>query len=164
MTAKGMTAFCGRSGAATGGPRSARPAAEVLEDAPHHGRIVDQRDHAHWTFAFLAYQWISFVDLAPPRKNRPPQPRQREHVLPVRHRREHVLLDPLAVRQHALLVAARAEVPGLARVGEQELVPAGVAVDARKPLVRVSWPKPPKRQRFTKPPDWPDFDVVVHAQ
>jgi len=39
-----MTAFCGQSGAAAGGPRSAglgRPAAEVLEDAPYHGRIVD---------------------------------------------------------------------------------------------------------------------------
>ena len=39
---------------------------------------------------------------------------QREHLLPVRHRSEHVLLDPLAVQDRALLVAARAEIRRIA--------------------------------------------------
>lgn len=73
-----------------------------------------------------------------PAEDRPQEPRQREHVLPVRHGREDVLLHPLAVQEHALLLAARAEVTGLARVREEELVPAGVAVDAREALVRVA--------------------------
>jgi len=60
-----------------------------------------------------------------PAEDRARQLGQREHVLPVRHRREHVLLDPIAVQQDALLVADGAEVARLARVGEQELVPAG---------------------------------------
>jgi len=40
----------------------------VIEDAPHHARIVDQGDHAHWaaviTSAFWTYERIGFVDLA----------------------------------------------------------------------------------------------------
>ncbi len=46
----------------------------------------------------------------------------------MRHRREHVRLDPLPVEQHALLVAARTEGARLARVREQVVVAAGVAV------------------------------------
>jgi len=41
-----------------------RPAPQVIEDAPHHGRIVDQRDHAHWVFALGTYERVGLVDLA----------------------------------------------------------------------------------------------------
>ncbi len=57
--------------------------------------------------------------------------RDGKHVLAMRHRREHVRLDPIAVEQYALLVTARAEVPRLARVREQVVVPAGVASQMR---------------------------------
>lgn len=46
-------------------------------------------------------------------KERPDQPWQREHVLAMRHRRAHVIFQPLAVREHALLMTARAEIAGL---------------------------------------------------
>ena len=61
-----------------------------------------------------------------------------EDVLPVRHRRENRFLDPLAVQEHALLMAARAEVPRLAGECEQIAVPAGVAIDAGKAVMRVT--------------------------
>ena len=41
-----------------------RPAAEVLEDAPYHARVVDQRDHAHRAVTFWTDERIGFVDLA----------------------------------------------------------------------------------------------------
>jgi len=46
------------------------------------------------------------------------QLRQGEHILAVRDGGEDVLLDPFAVGEHALLVAARAEVARLAGEGE----------------------------------------------
>ena len=52
------------------------------------------------------------------------QARNGEDVLPVRHRSEHLGLDPVAVGQHPLLVAARAEVAGLAAERQQVVVPA----------------------------------------
>ncbi len=61
-----------------------------------------------------------------------------EHVLAVRNRREHIRLDPISVEQHAFLVTARVEVARLAGVREQVVVPAGVAVDAGKTIVRVA--------------------------
>lgn len=66
------------------------------------------------------------------------QPRHGEYVLPMRHGLEDVLFDPLAVQEHPLLVTARAEIARLAGVGEQIVVPAGVAVDARKSAMRVA--------------------------
>jgi hypothetical protein len=48
--------------------------------------------------------------------SRSQQPRHSEHVLAVRDRLKNILLDPLAVQQHALLVAARTKVAGLAGV------------------------------------------------
>jgi len=36
----------------------------VLQDAPHHRRIVDQRDDAHRAVTFLTFERIGFVDLA----------------------------------------------------------------------------------------------------
>ncbi len=54
-----------------------------------------------------------------PAEARAQEPRDGEDVLPVRHGREHVLLDALAVEQHPLLVAARTEVARLAGVGDQ---------------------------------------------
>jgi len=73
-----------------------------------------------------------------PAEHRAQQLRDGEHVLAVRHRREHLRLDPLGVEQHALLLAARTEVPRLARIGEQVVVAASVAVDAGKTIVRVA--------------------------
>lgn len=61
---------------------------------------------------------------APSGKNRPQQFRQREDVLAVGNGGEDVLLDPLSVGEHALLMAAWAEISRLARKGEQEIVPA----------------------------------------
>ena len=48
---------------------------------------------------------------AAPAEDRAQKLGQREHILPVRHRCKHVLLDPLPVQKHALLLAAGAEVP-----------------------------------------------------
>jgi hypothetical protein len=36
----------------------------VLENAPNHARIVDQRDHAHWCVTFSTHERIGFVDFA----------------------------------------------------------------------------------------------------
>ncbi len=54
----------------------------------------------------------------------------------MRHRGEHVGFHPFAVREYPLLVAARAEVPHLAGEGEDEAMPALIAVEPRK---RVPW-------------------------
>ena len=55
-----------RGRAALGG--LGRPAFEVIENAPHHSLIVDQRDHAHRpaviTSALRAYERIGFVHFA----------------------------------------------------------------------------------------------------
>ena len=40
------------------------PEPQVFQDAPHHGRVVDQRDDAHRPLAFEAFERIGFVDLA----------------------------------------------------------------------------------------------------
>jgi hypothetical protein len=72
------------------------------------------------------------------RKDRPQNSGQGEHVLAVRDRGENVFLDPFAVGQHAFLVATGAEVPGLAGKSEQVVVPAGLAADASKAVVRVA--------------------------
>jgi L-ascorbate metabolism protein UlaG (beta-lactamase superfamily) len=56
----------------------------------------------------------------------------------VRHGRKNRLFDPLAVEQHALLVAAGAEIARLAGEGEQDIVPSGIAVDAREAVVRIT--------------------------
>ncbi len=50
---------------------------------------------------------------APARKDRPQHTGYDEDVLPVRHGGKNVLLCPIAVGEHALLVAARAEVTRL---------------------------------------------------
>ncbi|HEX9596154.1 MAG TPA: hypothetical protein VF982_04690 [Anaerolineales bacterium] len=71
-------------------------------------------------------------------EHRPQPPREGEHVLAVRHGLEDILLDPLALQEPPLLVAARAEVAGLAGPGEQVIVPAGVAVDAGQAMVQVT--------------------------
>jgi len=63
--------------------------------------------------------------------------RHGEHVLAMRDRRAHRLLDPLAVQQHALLVARRAEAAGLARpirrerIGTHEVRPQGARQGGR---------------------------------
>lgn len=56
----------------------------------------------------------------------------------MRHRREYVGFHPFAIRQHSLLVAARAEVARLAREGEDEAMPAMVAVDPGEAVLRIS--------------------------
>ncbi len=54
------------------------------------------------------------------------------------HRLEDLFLDPLAVEEHALLVAARAEIAGLEGEDEEVVVPAGVAPDAGEAVVGVA--------------------------
>lgn len=71
-------------------------------------------------------------------EERPQQLRQREHVLAMRHGDEQRLLEPLAVGEHPFLMTARAEVAGLARVGQQVIVAALIAVDAGEALVKVA--------------------------
>ena len=39
-------------------------AAQMPEDAPHHRRVADQRDQAHWTVTFWTHERIGFVDFA----------------------------------------------------------------------------------------------------
>ena len=55
-----------------------RSASEVLEDAPHHARVVDQRVHAHGSFAFGTNPGIGFVDFAD-------EPRPQGRVGPLPH-------------------------------------------------------------------------------
>jgi hypothetical protein len=71
-------------------------------------------------------------------KERPYQLRQCEHVLAMRYRGEQVPLQPLTVGEHPLLMAARAEVTGPAGVGQQVIVAAPIAVDARKATMEVT--------------------------
>ena len=46
--------------------------------------------------------------------------------------------NSVAKQQHALLVAARAEIARLAGEGEQIIVPAGIAVDTCEAVVRIA--------------------------
>jgi hypothetical protein len=50
--------------------------------------------------------------------------------------REHVLLQPCAVGEHALLVKAWTEVASLAGIGQQVVMAAMIAADAREPLIK----------------------------
>jgi hypothetical protein len=58
--------------------------------------------------------------------------------LPVRNRPQHATLDPLDVGEHALLMAARTEVARLAGEGEQQIVTAPAAAEAREAAVQVA--------------------------
>ena len=63
----GRTLFKGHASGGNGGERSIRlglPQSQVLEDAPHHRRVLDQRDDAHRVVTFRAFERIGFVDLA----------------------------------------------------------------------------------------------------
>lgn len=71
-------------------------------------------------------------------KERADKPRNDEDVLSVRDGPQHAQLDPLAVGEHALLVAARAEIARLAGEGEQQVVAAAAAADAREAAVQVA--------------------------
>jgi hypothetical protein len=42
---------------------SRRPPADVLKDAPHYVRVLEERHDTHWSFADWAFQRICFVDL-----------------------------------------------------------------------------------------------------
>ena len=54
------------------------------------------------------------------------------------HRREHVILQPLAVGEYALLMTARTEVASLAGIGQQVVMATLIAVDARERLMQVT--------------------------
>ena len=58
--------------------------------------------------------------------------------MPVRNGPQHGAFDPLAVGEDALLVAARAQVAGLAGKGEKQVVAAPAAADAREATVQVA--------------------------
>jgi hypothetical protein len=45
---------------------------------------------------------------------------------------------PFPIGEHPLLMTARAEVTGLARVGQQVILSTPIAVDARKTMVQVA--------------------------
>ena len=82
------------------------------------------------------------AELAQPRpvaaEERSQEPRDGEDVLPVGHGLEEMFFDPLAVEEYPLLVATRAEVACLTGEGEEIIVAAGVAPDAREPVVRIA--------------------------
>jgi hypothetical protein len=71
-------------------------------------------------------------------EERPDELRNGEDILPVRNGPQHATLDPFAVGEDALLMAARAEVARLAGEGEQQIVTAAAAADARKAAVQVA--------------------------
>src|SRR5437870_1366376 len=71
-------------------------------------------------------------------KERPNEPGHGEDILPVRNRPQHGLLDPVAVGEDALLMAARAEVARLAGESEKQVVAAPAAADAREAAVQVA--------------------------
>jgi hypothetical protein len=71
-------------------------------------------------------------------ENRSQHPRYGEDLLPMRHRSQHVLLDPIPIGEHALLVTARAEIPRLTRKRKQVIVTAFGAIHAREPVVRIT--------------------------
>lgn len=71
-------------------------------------------------------------------EERPDELRNGEDILPVRNRPQHAAFDPLAVGEDALLMTARAEVARLAGEGEQQIVTAAAAADARKAAVQVA--------------------------
>jgi len=85
---------------------------------------------------------------APAGEQWPQQAGDGEHILPMRHRGEDVGLHPFAVGEHPLLVAARAEVPRLARKGEDEAMPALIAVDPRKPTPWIAALEKPSDDAF----------------
>src|SRR5213076_3574106 len=70
---------------------------------------------------------------APAGKDQPQHSRHGEDVLPVQYGRKNVFLDPIPIGEHALLVAARAEIPGLAGNREQVIVTAIGTINAREP-------------------------------
>jgi hypothetical protein len=51
-------------------------------------------------------------------KERANELRQRENILAIWHRREQVVLQPLALGEHALLMTARTEVASFAGIGQ----------------------------------------------
>jgi hypothetical protein len=75
---------------------------------------------------------------APAREDRPQHSRYGEDVLPVRYGCKNAFLDPIPIGKDALLVAARAEIPGLAGKREQVIVAAFWTIHARKPVVRIA--------------------------
>lgn len=54
------------------------------------------------------------------------------------HRGEHMIFQPLAVAEHALLMTARAEATGLAGGGGQLVAAALIAIDACEPLMQIA--------------------------
>ncbi len=68
----------------------------------------------------------------------PDQLRQRKQELPMWHRGEQVTFQPLAIGEHALLMAARAKIAGLAGIGKQVVMTALIAINARNPLMQVT--------------------------
>jgi hypothetical protein len=61
-----------------------------------------------------------------------------EDIVAVRNRPQHATLDPLAVSEDALLMAAWAEVARLAGEGEQQVVTAAGAADACEAAVQIA--------------------------
>lgn len=56
----------------------------------------------------------------------------------MRHRGEHMIFQPLTVGEHALLMRAGAEVASLAGIGQQVVMAALIAGDAREPLMQIA--------------------------
>jgi hypothetical protein len=75
--------------------------------------------------------------LTPSREDRSNELRDGEDVLSVPNRLEEVFLDPLAVGEDALLVAARTEVPSLAGIGEEQIAAAFAAADSRETVMQI---------------------------
>ena len=75
-----------------------------------------------------------------------------KNVLAVRHGCENVGFDPIAIGEHALLMATGAEVARLTRECEQVVVAALRAIDSRKTVVGISaFEKPGNNHFFGQP-------------
>jgi hypothetical protein len=80
-------------------------------------------------------------------EERPDQLRNGKDILPVRNGPQQAAFDPLAVGEDALLMAARAEVAGVAGEGEPEVVAARAAADACEATVQIA--APPRKRSST---------------
>ena len=56
----------------------------------------------------------------------------------MRHRREYMIFQPLALGEHALLMTARAEVSGLAGVGKQVVMTTLIVIEAGKAMMQIA--------------------------
>jgi len=78
-----------------------------------------------------------------------------ENVLPMRNGQRYIFFHPIAIRQHAFLMASRAEMARLAAESEQIIGPTVVAVDPGKSFVQIP--------AINEPVQDAAFDAIVNG-